>query len=216
MDSKNKVTEFYLITGFLGAGKTTLLKNLIPLFDGKKLLVIMNEFGKEGVDGTLLEQRHIQLREINGGSVFCSCRLDQFEKVLTESLCLAPEVIIVEASGLSDPTNIRKILEEQEHTGALLYRGCICLVDAKQFRKVFSTARVCPRQLNTGDLILLNKSDLATAEERAEICILLHERYPRAVLHETTHGMISPAWLHGLIPSSRAVDSAGDKPNLTL
>ena len=48
--------ELYLITGFLGAGKTTLLKNLIGLMSGRKLKVIVNEFGKAGIDGTLLKE----------------------------------------------------------------------------------------------------------------------------------------------------------------
>ena len=71
------MTELYLITGFLGAGKSTFLKNFMHLFDGRKMQLIINEFGKEGVDGALLTALGIGLEEITGGSVFCSCRLDR-------------------------------------------------------------------------------------------------------------------------------------------
>ena len=69
--------RLYLITGFLGAGKTTFLKNFIRLFPGQKIRLIVNEFGREGVDGALLTELDAFLTEIAGGSVFCACRMDQ-------------------------------------------------------------------------------------------------------------------------------------------
>ena len=103
------MSKLYLITGFLGAGKTTFLKRFLDLFAGQKIQLIINEFGQEGVDGTLLSGLGAYLQEISGGSVFCSCRLDQFESVLRSSVDLHPDVILVEASGLSDPTGVRRL-----------------------------------------------------------------------------------------------------------
>ena len=103
------MSKLYLTTGFLGAGKTTFLKNFIRLFAGQKIQLIVNEFGQEGVDGVLLSELDAFLQEISGGSVFCSCRIDQFEKALRESADVSADVILVEASGLSDPTGVRKL-----------------------------------------------------------------------------------------------------------
>ncbi|MEG1549226.1 MAG: GTP-binding protein, partial [Ruthenibacterium sp.] len=68
--------ELYCITGFLGAGKTTFLKNFIRLFEHRKIFLLINEFGKVGVDASLLRAMHATLAEINNGSIFCACRLD--------------------------------------------------------------------------------------------------------------------------------------------
>ena len=85
--------------------------------------IIVNEFGKEGIDGELLSELGIALDEINNGSIFCSCRLDKFENVLQQVLQEKPDVIIVEASGLSDPTNVKKILNQREKFPGLEYNG---------------------------------------------------------------------------------------------
>ena len=55
------MTKLYLITGFLGAGKTSFLHHLIPLFSGQRIALIVNEFGKTGVDGTLLRDLDVSL-----------------------------------------------------------------------------------------------------------------------------------------------------------
>ena len=61
------MTKLYLVTGFLGAGKSTFLKNFIRLFAGQKVQLIINDFGREGVDGTLLAELGAELDEIAGG-----------------------------------------------------------------------------------------------------------------------------------------------------
>ena len=78
---------------------------------------------KRGIDGELLSELGIALDEINNGSIFCSCRLDKFENVLQQVLQEKPDVIIVEASGLSDPTNVKKILNQREKFPGLEYMG---------------------------------------------------------------------------------------------
>ena len=138
------MSRLYLITGFLGAGKTTFLKNFIRLFAGEKIQLIVNEFGQEGVDGVLLADLGAYLQEISGGSVFCSCRLDQFEKVLRQSADIAADVILVEASGLSDPTGVRKLFSQTDRFPHIDYQGAVCLIDAVRFPKLYATARTCP------------------------------------------------------------------------
>ena len=105
------MSKLYLITGFLGAGKTTFLKNFINELSDYRLHLIINEFGKEGVDGELLRELGTALDEINNGSIFCSCRLDKFEEVLEKALSEKPDIIIVEASGLSED-EVRQIIAD--------------------------------------------------------------------------------------------------------
>lgn len=189
------MSKLYVITGFLGAGKTTFLKNFIHLFSEQRIHLIINEYGKEGVDGKLLADLGGTLDEITQGSIFCSCRLDKFEEVLQSTLLEKPDIIIVEASGLSNPTNVRKIMAQTDKFPGLEYQGCICLVDAKRFHKVYETATVVKKQLCISDLILINKTDLATADEIEHVHSIIKQHHPDVRTYETSYGQIDPSWL---------------------
>jgi len=152
--------DLYFITGFLGAGKTTFMRNLINEFKDKKLHIIINEFGEVGVDGKLFRDLGYALDEINNGSILCSCRMDKFASVLGEVIKQDSEIIIIESSGLTDPSNLVKVLQQFKFTDYINYKGCICLIDAKRFHKVFETAVVVKKQLYAADYIIINKSDL--------------------------------------------------------
>jgi len=208
------MTDFYLITGFLGAGKTSLLKSLLPQFAGQKVRLIINEFGKVGLDGTLLREQGALLKEIVNGSVFCVCRLDQFESALGEAMADSPDVIFVETSGLSDPSSIRTILANYEQTGILRYCGAVCLVDAPRFRKLITTARACKKQLAVADLVLINKCDMVSEAECALVEQLLHS-ICLADSARTTYGSISREQLERLSPCDHAAE-ADHRPDLTL
>ncbi len=190
------MSSLYLITGFLGAGKTTLLKNLIGLLNNRRLAVIINEFGKEGVDGSLLQSIGAAVREINNGSIFCSCRLGQFENALLEAARSQPEVILVEASGLSDPADIRGILSSAMFR-SIEYQGGICVVDAVNFHKVIDTASACRQQLAAADVVILNKTDLAGKDELSRTKEYLDRIIPNIPIYETSFGKILPEWLCG-------------------
>jgi G3E family GTPase len=191
--------KLYLVTGFLGAGKTTFLKKFIYLFENQKLALIVNEFGKEGIDGALLSPLGIALSEINNGSIFCSCRLDQFEQVLDNTIAQQPDVIVVEASGLSDPTNVRKILAQPGWAAQIQYMGSICLVDANSFEKVYSTARVCKKQLAASDVVILNKTDLAAPQKVDSVKQMILSQRPDLKIYETTFGTIQSDWIQSMV-----------------
>lgn len=184
------MSKLYLITGFLGAGKTTFLKNFIRLFAGQKIQLIINEFGQEGVDGALLSDLGAYLNEISGGSVFCSCRLDQFEKVLHQSADVHADVILVEASGLSDPTGVRKLFSQTDRFPHIDYQGAVCLVDAVRFPKLYATARTSVKQLASSDVALVNKVDRATPEQLEKTLSLIRGQRPDMPVIQTTFGAV--------------------------
>lgn len=161
--------DFYFITGFLGSGKTTFIKNFVQFFENKKIAIIVNEFGKTGVDGSLLSQLNAEISEINNGSILCSCRIFDFKETLKNTLKKEPSIIIVEASGLTDPTTIKKFLCNKEFSTKITYKGCICLIDACNFEKVLHTALVCKKQLLVSDVAIINKIDLVTENKKNEI-----------------------------------------------
>lgn len=184
------MSKLYLTTGFLGAGKTTFLKSFIRLFAGQKLQLIVNEFGQEGVDGVLLSELGAFLQEISGGSVFCSCRIDQFEKALRESADVNADVILVEASGLSDPTGVRKLFRQTGRFPHIEYMGGICLIDAVRFPKLYATARTCVKQLAASDVAVVNKTDRASAEQLEATLSLVRGQRPDLPVLQTSFGTV--------------------------
>lgn len=189
------MTKLYLITGFLGAGKTTFLQKFTGLFPDRKIALVINEFGAAGVDGTLLQNLKIEMTEINNGSIFCACNLEQFESAIRRiQETSKPELIFVEASGLSDPTAVRSIFQPGAFPD-LEYAGAICLVDAVRFHKVYKTARVCRMQLAISDLVLINKADLASQEQIDSITAIALAQKPTRPVHATTFGSFDARWL---------------------
>lgn len=187
------MSRLYLITGFLGAGKTTFLRRFVSLFRGDKVRLIVNEFGQEGIDGTLLADLNAIMKEISGGSVFCSCRLDQFEAALQQ--CGDDETILVEASGLSDPTGVRRLFGQTDRFPHIQYMGGICLADAIRFPKVHATTRTVVRQIAASDVVLLNKIDKATPEQVNLARDIIQDQRPDMPIIETSFGRIPENFL---------------------
>ena len=153
----------YLLSGFLGAGKTTLLKRMIEQFAHLRIGVLVNEFGQVGVDGKLIESGDIQMKEIENGSIFCSCLKAQFVEALIRFSQSPIDLLLVESSGLADPTEMQKILRDL--SGKLdrsyHYAGSICIVDCTTFLDYADVLLPIEHQIAAADLILLNKTDIA-------------------------------------------------------
>ena len=99
--------ELIILSGFLGSGKTTLLRSLLLRHSDRKIAVLLNDFGDIPVDGETLRRSGVEggvVVEIGGGSVFCSCLREPFIKALANLAARDEDLIIVEASGMSDPS----------------------------------------------------------------------------------------------------------------
>lgn len=192
--------QLYLVTGFLGSGKTTLMKRLIAAFSDRKIAVVVNEFGSQGVDGDLLSQEGVRVDEISNGSIFCVCRSDLFVDALVRALKTDADTVLVETSGLSDPTGMDKILAvvEQVSRDGYDFCGTIALADATRFLKLFKTAVAVKQQVLSAGLVLINKTDLADAAKIVEIRETVAKINPAAIVRETAYAAIDPRWLDEL------------------
>ena len=158
-------TPFYLITGFLGSGKTTFIKNLIEYFsDKKKIAIIQNEFAPANIDGKELKKtpgKNFDILEINNGSAFCVCLLSGFIKSLSHFLkTYQPDIIFMEASGLSDPIGIGEVLNSNELSNSVYLAGIFCIIDANNFLKLNIIQQNIKHQTAIADFIIINKQDL--------------------------------------------------------
>lgn len=164
---KEKQTKLYVLTGFLGSGKTTVLLELLKRLEGHKVGIIQNEFGKLGIDGTILRNDDIQMVEINRGSIFCSCLQLSFVNALSEMAQHEFDYLFVESSGLGDPSNVEEILRAVEVVSGSAYdfRGVICLVDAMNFMEQLEDLETVYRQLKHCHLAAITKADLVGIEQ---------------------------------------------------
>ena len=105
--------------------------------DGLKIGVIVNEFGAIGIDGAVLKKDDIQLVEINNGSIFCSCIKGSFVNTLIEFTKKDIDVLLIENSGMADPSNIHQIIDEVSDRSVrkynynfvyLLFHSALCII----------------------------------------------------------------------------------------
>ncbi len=182
-------TRLYLITGFLGSGKTTLMKRLLTADDEMKTGIIVNEFGREGIDGSLLESGNIEMSEINNGSIFCTCRSERF----IEALILLSEknldYVFIETSGMANPRGMGEIIDIiKKQTGFEYdYRGCITVVDASNVKKLITVSTAVSDQISYADYILINKTDLVSPVELDTVRKAVRQLNEVAQTVETTH-----------------------------
>lgn len=157
---------FYLVTGFLGSGKTTLLKRYLEIFsETRKIAIIQNEFAEVNIDASELKKtgRSFEILEMNNGSVFCVCLLGDFVRSLNEFILEKhPDVVILEASGLSDPISVCQMLSVPALRNLVWLAHTYTVVDALNFDKTLQRVRRNLHQIQVADTLVINKCDLAT------------------------------------------------------
>lgn len=127
-------TKVDIFSGFLGAGKTTLIKKLIN--EGlyrEKVVIIENEFGEVPIDGALLKETKLQVKEISAGCICCSIAGD-FKKAVNEVVeSYSPERIIIEPSGVGKLSEIISVIEAVDMRSKLELDMVITVVDVIRF-----------------------------------------------------------------------------------
>ena len=190
--------DLVLLTGFLGSGKTTLLNAILTDHRDARTGILMNEFGKTGVDGALVRRADAEsgmtVYEVADGSIFCTCKSASFVAGLRMFARLPdakrPERLIVEASGMSDPSGLSRLLRDNRLAGDYVVTSVACLVDAVRFVKVVHTLPAVRRQVEAADLVVLNKVDLVTEDELARVESLIAEINNEATVARTSFGEI--------------------------
>ncbi|GFR93348.1 COBW domain containing [Elysia marginata] len=194
-----------VITGFLGAGKTTLLNYILTEQHGKKIAVILNEFGEGdsieksmsvGEEGELFEE----WLELRNGCLCCSVK-DNGVKAI-ENLMQKKgkfDYILLETTGLADPGPIASIFWLDEELCSDVYLdGIVVMVDAKfcerhiDEKKEDGSVNECQKQIALGDVIILNKTDLVSAEQLSKLKDLIRSVNNFAKIVETSHSNINP------------------------
>jgi G3E family GTPase len=200
-DKNNKAIEVYLVGGFLGSGKTTFLRQLMLQLGDQKLGLLVNEFGSINIDAPLLLEDEVQLVEINDGSIFCACIAQGFSKTLKAFSEQPIDVLLIESSGMADPSSMNNTLTGMAPYLArpFDYRGLITLVDATSLLDYLDVLLPLQNQIAAADLILVNKVDLVDEHALAEIHSAILEYQDEVTIVDTQYGGISLEELRRLL-----------------
>lgn len=127
----------------------------------------MNEFGEISIDSQLIPQTHdLELIEINNGSIFCSCLHGSFIEAMIEFSKTEVEILLIEASGLADPSSIITDLEivNRQIGNIFSFGGNICIIDSQNFFELFEVTQIIERQIKCSSMVVINKIDLVNHE----------------------------------------------------
>src|ERR1700733_3266159 len=187
MSAASEKIPVTVLTGYLGAGKTTLLNRILSENHGKKYAVIVNEFGEIGIDNDLIIGADEEVFEMNNGCVCCTVRGD-LGRIL-EGLMKRKgkfDAISVETTGLADPAPVAQtfFVDEDVQKNARL-DAVVTVADAKWLADRLKDAPEAKNQIAFADVIVLNKTDLVSKAELAEVEARIRAINPYAKLHRT-------------------------------
>jgi len=179
-------TKIYIVTGFLGAGKTTLVKRILTAAqDLSKTVVLVNEFGKVGIDSDLIKKSAAaNIVELTSGCICCSLKTDLIQTLQILRYDYSPERIVIEATGVADPLSIIEALSDRTLAPHLYLEKTITVVDQDFWEARQAFGSVFTSQLKQADIILLNKIDTC---DPSELSLTLKE-----IQNEEFKGMIIP------------------------
>jgi G3E family GTPase len=187
MSSENNKIPVTVLTGYLGAGKTTLLNRILTEPHGKKFAVIVNEFGEIGIDNELVVGADEEVFEMNNGCICCTVRGDLIR--IIEGLMKRKgkfDAIIVETTGLADPAPVAQtFFVDQDVQAKTRLDAVVTVADAKWLTARLKDAPEAKNQIAFADVILLNKTDLVSAEELREVEARIRAINPYARLLKT-------------------------------
>ena len=194
------MTKVMIISGFLGSGKTTLIMELLRrCLQGRKVVVIENDFGEVEIDESLLKNAAVDVENLKAGCICCSLR-EHFEEKLEQALLRDPEYILIEPSGVAHLSEVLEVVLKLENQGKLIFGKAVSIVDAMRCREYFRSYRALLQdQITYADQILLSHTEGMAEEELEEIRLLLTKINDEAAIFTKSWSEIpASTLLHGI------------------
>lgn len=174
--------DMIVIAGFLGSGKTTLvLSSVKDIYEryGKKVAVVVNDFGTIGIDGKVMEKYGLQVKELAAGCVCCTLGPSLLITIKEIYENIHPDVIIVEPTGIANPEAVVAVLYQAEEEWVPEKISSVVIVDAHRFPVLMKAfERPLKNQLNTSDFVVINKIDTVDESALSEIKTKIEELAP--------------------------------------
>ena len=160
-----------ILTGFLGSGKTTLLNNILTEEHGRKIAVIINEFGEIGIDGDLVIKDEDSVLELANGCLCCTVKGD-LTKIVIDLIKSGRkfEHLMIETTGIANPAPVAEVFYfDPLINNKFFVNGIVTLVDSVNVDKHLDDNDECYKQIAFADLLLINKTDLVDEDRLKDI-----------------------------------------------
>ncbi len=177
-----------IVCGLLGSGKTTFIQNFLR-GGREKAVVLVNDFGKAGIDGEIFSASGVESVELPSGCVCCTLKADlitTIEKIIT---AFAPEHLLIEPSGIASPSGVLEALDLLRISPVMV----IGIIDATEFIDLHEAemyGSFFQDQVVSSDIILINKTDLAEEEKIMRTISLVGEINPGAITFRTVQAIL--------------------------
>lgn len=185
-----------VLAGFLGAGKTTILNHLLRQSNGRKIGVVVNDFGEVNIDSLLVGKQTESTMELSGGCICCQMSDGGLDETLEGFAHPGStiDVIVIEASGIAEPTDLRKLILYSSNKMIDL-GGVVYVVDVVNISSLIDKHPEIKEHIASADLLVLTKTDVATDKQITNAKAILTGLNPTAPSVTADHGKIAPELL---------------------
>jgi G3E family GTPase len=195
-----------VVSGLLGAGKTTFIRNYAGRVFGK-MVVLVNDFGKAGIDGEIFSSEGIESIELPSGCVCCTLKFDLITTLKRIMEHLSPDNLLIEPSGVASPSGVIEVLDMLGIAPVTV----VGIVDATEFPELHKEqiyGNFFGDQIRSADIILVNKADLADEERIEQTRHIVQSLNPGAVVFRTVNADVREP-LPDFAPRERVITHAG-------
>ena len=202
--------KILVISGFLGAGKTTFISSLSKRCK-KDFVVMENEYGDVGLDGSILKEDRLKVWELTEGCICCSLKSDFASSILTIANTLSPQYLVVEPTGVGLLSSVMHNISKIEYEKIQLLEA-ITIVDVhcvKDYLNKFGDIYI--DQIKNAHLIILSKIEDATQSEKADIVCILRELNPKAQILDENYNVQNDEWWESLFEKLKKDDGSKTK-----
>jgi len=185
---KGLMVKTTVVSGLLGAGKTTFIKTFVK-YGSEKTVVLVNDFGVTGIDGEIFSADGIESVELPSGCVCCTLKFDLITTIDRIIRQFAPEHLVIEPSGVASPAGVLEALE----SAGIRAVTVVSIIDAVEFIELLESGMYgsfFEDQVSLADVVLVNKTDLATEASVADTIKRIESMNPRAILFRTINADI--------------------------
>ncbi|GAA0075670.1 GTP-binding protein [Clostridium sp. CTA-5] len=191
------VSKIDIFSGFLGAGKTMLIKKLLKeKIYGKNTVIIENEFGEVGIDGSILRETEIEIKEINAGCICCQVTGNFTDAIIEVIEKYSPENIIIEPSGVAKLSEILKILDNSKFKEKFVINNIITVIDIQRYNMYIKNfSDFYKDQIKNASTLVLSRCQLVNSSEIDLVVNSLNKLNVKApIIYKSWDNISSDEW----------------------